>query len=129
MRLICGDQGVDQLVQSTIEHSIQLIQSQSNAVVGHPALRKVISSNPSTAIPCANLTFSIGRDLRVLRFTLLLQQPAAKHPQRFIFVLVLTALILTFDYHTGWQMGYPDCRRGLVDVLSTGAGGTEGINP
>src|SRR5579875_3868088 len=48
--LVGGDQVIDELVQLAVEHALQIIASQADAVVGHAILGEVIGTNLLAAI-------------------------------------------------------------------------------
>ena len=60
--LVGGDQGIDHIVELlAAEDPLELVQGQVDAMVGHPALRKVISANALGAVARAHLKLARAR--------------------------------------------------------------------
>ena len=57
-----------------------------------------------------------------------LEQARLEHLHRLILVLVLRALVLTLHDHACGLMGDADSGRGLIDMLTARARGTEGVD-
>src|SRR3954468_6129323 len=67
LRFTRGLQRVDELIQIAVQHALQIVRRQTDAVVGYAALRKVVRANLSRAIPGADLRAAVARALRFLR--------------------------------------------------------------
>ena len=65
-RLMLGDQHVDQLVQGlALDHLVELMQRQADAMIGHAALRKIIGADALRAVAGADLATPVLRALGV----------------------------------------------------------------
>jgi len=109
-------------VKFTVHNSFQFIKGKIYAVIGEPALGKIVGSDPLASIAAAYLTFSILGYLIVLFLFELVQQSGTKNGQGFGFVFVLGFLILADDYQPGGQVGDPYCRVGGVYALPARTG-------
>ena len=97
-------------------------------MVGDATLGEVVGADALVAHPAAHLAAALGGHFALLRLHLLLIQPRAEDLQGFFLILQLTPLILALHHHAGGQMGDADGGGGLVDVLSAGTGGAEGVD-
>lgn len=61
---------VDHLVQIALHDLIQLIERQVDAMIGHSALREIVSPDTFAAIPAADLALAVSGAFRVRRLTL-----------------------------------------------------------
>src|SRR3546814_3834901 len=68
----------------------------------------------------------LGRRVALLHF--LLVQTGPQHFHRGVFVRVLGAFVLATDHGVGRYVGNPYRRIGGVNVLTTGPGGTVGVD-
>ena len=97
-------------------------------MVCHPALGKVIGSDPLVAHPGADLTAALPGDGLLPFLFRPLVEPGAEDREGAVLVLILAPLILALDHRARGQVGHPDGGLGLVDVLSPGPGGPEGVD-
>src|SRR3990170_73925 len=58
LRLVIGDQRVDDLVEFAHHHPVELVERQIDAMVGDAALREVISADPLRAVARTDLRFA-----------------------------------------------------------------------
>ena len=54
-------QGLHGFAQIALHDEKQLVQREIDAVIGHPALRKIVGADAITAVAAANQTFACGR--------------------------------------------------------------------
>src|SRR5690606_16349296 len=106
----------------------QGIQGQVDAVIGDPALGKVVGADALGAVARTDQQLATVGDFLVGRGVLLVLQLGRQPGHGLGAVLVLRALFLAFDHDAGGQVGDADGRFGLVDVLATGAGGAIGVH-
>ena len=90
-------------------------------MITHPALGIVIGADAFGTVAGANLQLALGCHLLVRFPLLLLIDAAAQDLQRLFPVLELAALVLAFHHDAGGQVGDPDGRLGLIDVLAARA--------
>src|SRR5690606_35457463 len=98
------------------------------AVIGHPALRKVVGADALGTIPRAHQQFARLGDFLVRSRLLLILQLGRQPGHGLGAVLVLGALFLEFHHGAGGNVGDAGRRVGGVDVLTTGARTAEGID-
>ena len=60
-------QGGDQFVEVAVEHGIETVERQIDAVVGDAALREIVGADALRAVAGADLTFAVCGNLGVLR--------------------------------------------------------------
>src|SRR5262245_23816259 len=59
--LVLRHQGVDQLIERrALEHRIELVQRQANAVIGDAPLREIVGADALRAIAGADLSLALG---------------------------------------------------------------------
>jgi len=58
LALVVSCQALDQFVEVSLQDVVQLVERQSDAMVGYPPLGKIIGSNPAAAITGSHLTFA-----------------------------------------------------------------------
>src|SRR5207248_2955428 len=93
LRLVRGDERVDEPVELAIEHSRQVGEVHVDAMIGQAILREVVG--PDLVRPIAGADHRApgeGFGLALLA-TLLLEEPRAQHGQRLGLVLVLALLV------------------------------------
>src|SRR5690606_9763860 len=128
LRLVLRAQRLDELVQLAVHDAIDLVEGEVDAVVGHPALRKVVRADALRAVTRADERLARGSGLRLLLAHLLVADSRRQHPERLLAVLVLRARVLALDHDPGGQVRHSDGRLRLVDVLAAGARGPEGVD-
>jgi hypothetical protein len=116
------------VVEIAVEDGLQLVQRQVDAVVGEPALREVVGPDPVAAVAAADQALARRGFLRGAFVAVLVAQPRRQHRHRLGLVAVLRAVVLALGDDAGRQVGDADRAVGLVDVLTAGAAGAEGVD-
>src|SRR6185312_4021916 len=96
-------------------------ERQVDAVVSDAALREIIGADALAAVAGADLLLAIGGPRGIDALPLGVIDARAQDVHRGGAVLVLRAAVLHHDHDAGRDVGDPDRRFGLVDVLATGA--------
>ena len=126
-RLVGNTQSLYHFGNIAVHKVFQVVQGKVYSVVGYTALWKVVGTDTFTSVARADLSFtSVGVFLIGLCLIQVVQL-ALKHFHSVLTVLYLTALCLTSNHYTRWNMRYSYCAFRLVDVLSTCATTTIGI--
>src|SRR5688572_31952037 len=120
--LVLGGERVDDLVDLAVHDALDLVEREVDAVVGDPALRKVVGADALRAIARADQQLARRGGLRLLLGELLVADARRQHAERLLAVLVLGARVLAFDHDAGGQVRDADRGVGLVDVLAAGDG-------
>ena len=97
-------------------------------MVRQAPLRKIVGADALRAIAAADQTLARRRLFGVLFAPTLIFDTGHENAHSLITVLVLRSAILTFDDGAGRQVRDADSRISFVNVLSTGARCTEGID-
>lgn len=127
--LVFGQQRFDHRLHPAGEDIVQRVQGQVDTVVGHPPLWIIVRTDALGTVARADQQLALGGD-GVLRGAGLHVVELGRQPGHGAgTVLVLRALFLALDHDTGGQVGDPDRRVGLVDVLAAGTGCAIGIHP
>ena len=108
---------------------VDLVERQVDAVVGDPALRKVVGADAlaeRSPLPISDLR--VAACLLCCSLHLLVVDARGQHGHRLRLVLVLRAIVLALDHDAGRQVRDAHRGIGLVDVLAAGAGRAEGID-
>ncbi len=87
-------------------------------MVGNAAFGKIVRPYPFGAVSRTNLRFSFRSDLVILLLQQSLVEPRPQNFHRLILVFVLTALVLTLNYHSRRKMSYANGRLCFVYVLT-----------
>src|SRR5208283_4713957 len=103
-------------------------KGQIDAMVGHPALRKIVGADALRSIATADLALALRGARAVARLPLHLVEARAQDLQRLRLVLVLRFLVLLDDDETGRQVGDPHGAVGCVDRLTTRSARAEDID-
>ena len=127
-RLIRCDQSIDQLIQIAVHDGLDLIQRQSDPVIGDPSLREIIGADPLTAVAAAHLTPALRCCGACLLLPFHLIQTGTQDFHGFIFIFILAALVLALHHKSRREMSDADGRLRLVDMLSACTGRTIGID-
>src|SRR5580704_2813616 len=122
------DQRADKLVDISLHELVDLVQRQADAVIGHPALRKIIGANPLVAATAADERPPLLRTLLIDLLLLVLEDAAAKLSHRLGFVLVLALFILALNDNAGRQVRDANRAFGLVDLLAARAAGAHRVD-
>ena len=94
-----------------------------DAVIGHPPLWKIVGANALAAVAGTDQGSCAWRlPSHAVRVPAPSLMRAASTDKALRLVLVLTAVVLTFNHDPGREMGDAHRRIGFVDVLATGAG-------
>src|SRR5262245_11207437 len=123
-----GGQRVDHRVEVAVEHTIELVQGEIDAMIGDPALREVVRADLLRAVAAAHHGTAVRRDRRLLVLSGTIEQPRAQDLERLRLVLVLRLLVLAGHHQAGRQVGHAHRRVGGVDALPAGTGGTEDVD-
>src|SRR5713101_1261282 len=126
--LVLGEQRLRQLGKIPVHDVVDLVEGETDAVVGDPSLRKIISADALGTVARADQGFARGGFLRLLLAPLLVLDARRKHRERLFFVLVLRARVLAFHHDSGGKMRDSNRRVGLVDVLAACARGAVGVD-
>ena len=89
------DKRVDYFINPAQHYRFQLVKGQVYAMVRHPALGIVVSTDTFAPVPGADLTLAVFRNLIVLILLHLVQQTGPQHFEGLGLVLMLRFLILT----------------------------------
>src|SRR5205085_267617 len=111
-----------------LEDLWQLIEREIDAVVADPALRIIISADALRAVAGTDLATARGSAGRIELLPLVVIEARAQHRHRLGAITMLRAVFLHHDYDAGRQMGQPNRRFSLVDVLTAGAPRAQGID-
>src|SRR6266852_2368562 len=119
--LVLCEQRLRQLGKIAVHDVVDLVEGETDAVVGDPSLREIISADALGTVARADQGFARGGFLRLLLAPLLVLDARGKHRERLFLVLVLRAGVLALHHDSGWKMRDSHRRVGLVDVLAAGA--------
>src|SRR5216683_1233047 len=120
LRLLLRRQGVDKRIDFAVQHVVELVERQVDAMVGDAGLREVVSANSFRTVARADhRTAGLG-DLRVLLRVGSLEQPRPQNLERTRLVLVLGLLIPADDHHPARDMRNPHGGVRRVDALTAG---------
>src|SRR5882757_303779 len=119
--LVLGEKGLRQLGQIAVHDVVDLVEGETDAVIGDPSLRKIIGADALGAVARADQGFARGGFLGLLLAALLVLDARREHCKRLFLVLVLRAPVLAFHDDAGWQMRDSHGGVGLVDVLAARA--------
>src|SRR5918998_2463966 len=109
--------GVDEGVDVAVQHAIHVRRLLARAVVLHQLVGvEDVGSDLGTPLD-VRLLPAYGGDLALPSLALELEEARPEDPHRYLAVLVLAALVLALHHDPGRQVGDPDRRVGLVDVL------------
>src|SRR4029078_1554070 len=97
-------------------------------MIGDAALRKVVSADLLGAVPGPDLAAALLRNRVLLLAHLDLEEPRAKHLERFCAGLDLRLLVLLRDDEAGRDVRDADGRIGRVDALAAGPARAECID-
>src|SRR4030042_3520708 len=123
-----NDQLVNDLAQVAVEDTLEVVDRQVEAVVGHPGLGVIVGPDLFAPLPCPHLGAPVFGDLGVLFALGDVQEAGAEDAQRLLLVAVLRLLVLTGDHETGGSMGDADGGVVAVDVLAAWSRGSKGVN-
>jgi methyl-accepting chemotaxis protein len=111
------------------DRRVDLVQRQVDAVVGDAALRKVVGADALGAVAAADQALArVRRSWLSRRAVCASLMRAAARRHGLCLVAVLRAVVLAFDDDAGRQVRDAHRRIGLVDVLTAGTRGTEGVD-
>src|SRR5207253_6723267 len=97
--LLC--QRLDEQVEIAVEHALQLMQREVDAVVGHPGLRIVVRADLLAAVAAAHHGAPGLLELRLSLRLFLVVEAGAQHAHRLGAVLDLRLLVLARDHEPG----------------------------
>ena len=114
-------ESIQHLGQVAIENVVELVEGQVDAVIGQPALRKIVGADALRAVAAAHEASSLRCLARMRLLCLTVAKAGGQHFHGLVLVAMLGPFVLTFNHQSGWQVGDADGRFGLVDVLPAGA--------
>src|SRR5690606_12051258 len=117
LRLMIGNQRVDDLVELAFHDPVELVQREVDAMVRHPALGEVVGADALGTVAGSHLQQPRLRALVRRLHALQVEQAGAQNLHGARTVLVLRLLRLRND-DAGRQMRYANGRIGRVDVLA-----------
>src|SRR5712664_360040 len=126
--LVLGEQRLRQLGKIAVHDVVDLVEGETDAVVGDPSLRKIIGADALGTVARADQGFARRGFLLLLLASLLVLDARREHRERLFLVLVLRARVLALHHDSGGKMRDSHRRVGLVDVLAAGARGAVGID-
>src|SRR3546814_6594998 len=118
LRLILGDQRVDQLVHLPLDDLGQAVERQVDPVVGHAPLREIIGADAFGAVARPDHRLARRRLGAVDLFALEIVEPRAQHLHRLGAILVLATLLLLDHDEPARDMRDADRAAGLVAMLA-----------
>ena len=97
-------------------------------MVGHAALREVVSAYTVRAVTTANEAFALRRFFGFAHTALGFCDARHQHLHSLGAVAVLRAVVLALGDRASWNMSNAYCRVGFIHVLTTRAAGAVGVN-
>src|SRR5882672_6595718 len=126
--LVLGEQRLRQLEEIAVHDVVDLVEGETDAVIGDPSLRKIISADALGAVPRTDQGFARGGFLGLLLAQLPVLDARRQHRESLFLVLVLGAPVLAFHDDAGRQMRDSHGGVGLVDMLAACARGAVGVD-
>ena len=120
--LVGSGKGVDDLVDTAIHDSVDLVQGQTDTMVCDTTLREIIGADTLIAHTGAHLTATHTGYFRAKPLLFDLVQLGCQHPHTFFPVLQLAAFFLAGDHDAGRSVDQTNSGRGFVNMLTTGTG-------
>ena len=111
-----------------VEHGIETIERQVDAVVGDAALREIVGPNALGTVPRTDERFSLARFLGLLFGLPHGVETCGEHGHGARLVLRLRAFVLTFHGESRRKVRDAHGRVGLLHVLAAGARGAEDVD-
>src|SRR5579863_7495699 len=102
--LIVRGQGLEDLVEFALHHKIQLVERESDAVIGQAVLAKVISADFFAAVAGTDHGATFGADRRLLLFQLHIIEAGAENAHGLGAILDLRLFILAGNNQAGGKM-------------------------
>src|SRR6266487_4298596 len=99
--LVLCEQRLRQLGKVAIHDVVDLVEGETDAVVGDPSLRKIIGADALGAVARADQGFARRGFLRLLLAALLVLDARREHRERLFLVFVLRARVLAFHHDAG----------------------------
>ena len=97
-------------------------------MIGDASLGEIVGADALASIAASDETLARRRFLLLPLLALALEQTRRQHRHRLGTIAVLGAIVLALDDEPGGQVSDSHRRIGLVDVLSPGARGAEGVD-
>src|SRR6266853_4991494 len=126
--LVLGEQRLCQLGQIAVHDVVDLVECETDAVVGDPSLRKIISADALGAVPRTDQGLARGGFLGLLLAQLPVLDARRQHREGLFLVLMLGPSVLAFHYDAGRQMRDSHGGVCLVDVLAARARCAVGVD-
>src|SRR5882757_2430402 len=126
--LVLGEKRLRQLGKIAVHDVVDLVECETDAVVGDPSLRKIISADALGTVPGADQGFARGGFLGLLLAQLPVLDARRQYREGLFLVLVLGAPVLAFHDDAGRQMRDSHGGVCLVDVLAARARGAVGVD-
>ena len=95
--LLVGLERGGELVELALEHAVEVVHGDLDAVVGDAALGEVVGADLLGAVAGADLRAAVGGELGLLLGERALVEPRAQHAHRLLAVLQLALLVLHRD--------------------------------
>src|SRR5467141_3824630 len=99
--LVLCEQGLRQLGKIAVHDVVDLVEGKTDAVVGDPSLREIISADALGTVARTDQGFARGGFFRLLLAPLLVLDARREHRQRLFLVLVLRAGVLALHHDSG----------------------------
>lgn len=116
MFIVCAER-LNNLFQIPGQDLIEFVHRQSDAMIRHTVLRKIVRADLFASVARSHLRFPVLCDFRFLLFTLGFDNTRPQIPHGFRSILELRPLILAADDHAGRDVGNTDRRVGRIDTL------------
>src|ERR1019366_8240172 len=97
-RLVVRDESIDDGLQAAFHYQIELVQCETNAVIGKAILREVISANLLAAVARTNLLLALLGQFGILFFHLHFIEAGTQNAHALVAILDLRFLVLA-AYH------------------------------
>jgi len=121
-------QCIEKCVELTVEHRIEVVRLESDAVIGDAVLGEVVGADALRTVHRPNLTLATVRRFNVRGFPGDYLPTACKDLAGALLVLELRTLVLAGDDDAGRKVRDSDSRVGRVDALTALAGRTVDVD-
>src|ERR1039457_689663 len=102
--LVLVRQRLDEHIEVAVEHTLELMQRQVDAMIGHARLRKVVGANLLAAVATPNHRAAGRLELRVALRLREIVKARAQHAHRLGTILDLRLLVLAGDHEPGREV-------------------------
>ena len=108
-------------IKVALEHLVESLQGETQAMVGHPVLLVVVRADLLGALAAAHLGPTGSRHRSLLFVQPHLIEAGPEDPERLFLVLKLGLLVLAGHDQAGWHMSQANRRVGGIDRLAAWA--------